>query len=168
RTTVGPMSVAISWEVFFAGRVREGTERGGEVVLNPTNGSSYWLTIVQSQQIASSRLRALESDRWVVQAAPTGFSAVVRPDGTIVERTGVSEQAVIHATIERRAGLTWAVRIGDRLPVLAAIGALAAAWIVDRRRRTGSDGQPPSSTVRVTRTDSSKRRSWVTSTSVPS
>ena len=45
-------------------------------LLNPTNGASYTGTIVQTQQVASSRLRAIETGRWVVQAAPTGFSRV--------------------------------------------------------------------------------------------
>ena len=57
---------------------------GAELVVNPTNGSSYWLSIVQTQQVASSRLRALETDRWVLQVAPTGFSAVVTPDGRVL------------------------------------------------------------------------------------
>ena len=71
--------VVISWEVFFGGRAREGVKQGGDVLLNPTNGASYTGTIVQTQQIASSRLRAIETGRWVVQAAPTGFSAFVTP-----------------------------------------------------------------------------------------
>jgi apolipoprotein N-acyltransferase len=129
-TPVGSMSVAISWEVFFAGRVREGVELGGEVVLNPTNGASYWLTIVQSQQVASSRLRALESGRWVLQAAPTGFSAVITPDGEVVDRTSVSERRVLRATIERRDGATWAVRVGDGLPIGLALATVAGAWLV--------------------------------------
>ncbi|OWY58565.1 hypothetical protein B7486_79285, partial [cyanobacterium TDX16] len=86
-TPVGPLGVAISWEVFFGGRGREGIEDGGEILLNPTNGSSYWLTILQSQQVASSRLRAVENGRWVLQAAPTGFSAIVDADGNVLQRT---------------------------------------------------------------------------------
>ncbi len=49
------LGVVISWEVFFAGRAREGIEAGGEAILNPTNGASYTGTIVQTQQVASSR-----------------------------------------------------------------------------------------------------------------
>ena len=52
-------------------------EHGGTVILNPTNGSSYTGTILQSQQVAASRLRAIENGRWVVQVSPTGFSAFV-------------------------------------------------------------------------------------------
>lgn len=138
-TPVGPLGVAISWEVFFAGRAREGIADGGQVLVNPTNGSSYWLTIVQSQQVASSRLRALETGRWVLQTAPTGFTALVTPGGDVVERSAVSETRVIQGTIERREGDTWATRLGDR-PAIALSGLLVAAgWALDRRRVPGTD-----------------------------
>src|SRR5207248_19031 len=84
-----------------------------EVLLNPTNGASFHGSIIQSQQIASSRLRAIETGCWVVQAAPTGFSAVITPSGRIVERSAISEQRVIEQTIERRGGQTLATRWGD-------------------------------------------------------
>ncbi len=129
-TSVGPVSVPISWEVFFAGRVREGVELGAELVVNPTNGASYWLTMVQSQQVASSRLRALETDRWVIQAAPTGFSAVVEPDGTVAQRTSISERVVLHATVERREGNTWATSLGDKPAIVLAVAVVALSWVV--------------------------------------
>jgi apolipoprotein N-acyltransferase len=136
ETDVGPLAVAISWEIFFTDRVREGVQHDGELVLNPTNGSSYWLTQVQSQQVASSRLRAIETGRWVLQAAPTGFSAVVTPEGEVVVRTGVGEQRVLQETVELRHGRTIATVIGP-LPVVA-LGAVlvAAAWLLGHRRPT--------------------------------
>lgn len=133
-TPAGRLAVVISWEVFFTNRVREGVLAGGEVLLNPTNGSSYWLTQVQSQQLASSRLRAIESGRWVLEAAPTGFSAVVEPDGTVQQRTAVSERAVLQGTAQRRTGDTVATRIGPQPTVLLVVVALGAAWLVERRR----------------------------------
>jgi apolipoprotein N-acyltransferase len=135
NTPVGPVAVAISWEIFFGGRAREGVEREGEVLINPTNGSSYWLTILQSQQVASSRLRAVETGRWVLQAAPTGFSAVVDPDGNVLQRTSISEREVLHATVEQRTGQTWATQLGDRLPILLAAMTVALAWLLANRRR---------------------------------
>ena len=41
-------AAAISWEVFFDHRARDAIGNGGQALLNPTNGSSYWLTIVQT------------------------------------------------------------------------------------------------------------------------
>jgi apolipoprotein N-acyltransferase len=122
------LGVVISWEVFFGGRVRDGVREGATVVLNPTNGASYSGTIVQTQQIASSRLRALETGRWVVQAAPTGFSAFVTPDGVVIDRTSVSERAVIRHAVEQRRGETWYTRLGDRPIILVMAAGLAATW----------------------------------------
>jgi len=138
ETSVGTLGVTISWEVFFDHRSRDAVRNGGEVILNPTNGASYWLTQVQTQQVASSRLRALETGRWVVQAAPTGFSAVVDPQGRVLQRTAVSEQAVLHHRIERRTGLTWATRVGAWPMVLVALVLWGVAWVGSRA--TGSGG----------------------------
>ena len=97
-------------------------------MVNPTNGASYSGTILQTQQVASSRLRALESGRWVVQAAPTGFSAFVSPDGDVIDRTSVSERAVIRHAVELRHGETWYTRLGDKPIILVMIAGLAVTW----------------------------------------
>jgi len=99
-------AVAISWEIFFGGRVNEGIVDGATFIINPTNGSSYTWTILQTQQIASSRLRAQEQGRWIVQAAPTGFSAFIDPHGAVHDRTAISESALIERTISLRTGRT--------------------------------------------------------------
>jgi apolipoprotein N-acyltransferase len=116
--------------VFFGGRANDGVEHGGEFILNPTNGSSYTWTVLQSQQVASSRLRAAEQNRWVVQVSPTGFSAFISPDGTVYDRTSVSEQEVIYRDIPRRGWIrTWYSHTGD-IPwvVLFAIVLAVALW----------------------------------------
>jgi apolipoprotein N-acyltransferase len=131
-----PIAVVISWEVFFAGRAREGVEAGGQLIANPTNGASYTGTIVQTQQIASSRLRAVETGRDLVQVAPTGFSAFVDHTGTVVERTAVGEQRVITAEVELRTGRTWYTAIGDGPLIVLLVVALAVAWwFAEGRRR---------------------------------
>ena len=139
QTAHGPIGVVISWEVFFGDRSRAAIRGGGQILANPTNGSTYTLTLVQSQQIASSRLRAIETGRWVLQAAPTGFSAVITPSGHVVTRSGISEERVLRATVRRREGLTVYTRTGD-LPTLAlAIVLLAAAWILARSHKSAAE-----------------------------
>lgn len=122
-------SVAISWEIFFGGRVREGVEAGAGFVINPTNGSSYTWTVLQSQQVASSRLRAQETGRWVVQVSPTGFSAFIDPEGTVYDRTGVSERAVLDRVIQLRSGDTIYVSLGDG-PWIASLMAVAGIGLL--------------------------------------
>jgi len=143
-TPLGPLGVAISWEIFFDHRARSAVGGGGgRVLLNPTNGSSYWLTVVQTQQIASSRLRAIETDRWVVQAAPTGFSAVITPEGDVIERTGISESRVIRTTVELRHGDTLAVRLGAWPVAAAAALTLSLALGLGRVSTGSSTGSRP-------------------------
>jgi apolipoprotein N-acyltransferase len=135
---VGRVAVAISWEVFFPDRVREGVEDGGRVVLNPTNGSSFTGTEVQSQQVASSRLRAIETGRWVLQVAPTGFTAVVDDHGHVLARTGVAEQRVLQRRVQLREGTTPYVHLGNGPALgLAALGLLWARLWQRRMRRRG-------------------------------
>jgi apolipoprotein N-acyltransferase len=146
-TPAGRLGVSISWEIFFGERARDAIGNGGQLLLNPTNGASYTGTQVQTQQVANSRMRAIETGRWVLQAAPTGFSAVVTPDGDVLQRTAVSDRAILYDTVALRDGETVYVRFGD-LPALAfAASSLAAGWLADRRgwratRPDWPDGDP--------------------------
>jgi apolipoprotein N-acyltransferase len=112
---------------------------GVQMLVNPTNGSSYWLTIVQTQQVASSRLRALETGRWVLQAAPTGFSALITPSGRVIDRTAVSEQRVVEGSVELRGGKTIAVRVGDWPMLILALALIAGGHVVRRRAAPSPD-----------------------------
>lgn len=132
---VGLVTTPISWEVFFADRAREGVEAGARLVLNPTNGSSFTGTIVQSQQVASSRMRAIESGRWVLQVAPTGFSAIVDERGRVVERSSISERRVLQRPVELREGLTLYTHWGNVPGLVVAALCVAGGWAVERRRR---------------------------------
>lgn len=136
----GTLGVSISWEIFFESRSRQAVNNGAEVLLNPTNGSSYWLTILQSQQIATSRNRARENGRWLLQAAPTGFSAIIDPDGRVLDRTDISEQRVLTATIEMRSGRTIATRLG---PAPWLVLALTALVVLRARASRSPDRRSP-------------------------
>ena len=88
--------------------------------------------------MASSRLQAVETGRWVVQAAPTGFSAFVDPDGAVFERTAVSEQAVIVHEVAVRTGTTWAVQLGAAPWWVLVAVVLTLSIVMPRRTRRRS------------------------------
>ena len=134
RSRIG---VVISWEVFFGGRGNDGVSHGAGFIINPTNGSSYTWTVLQSQQIAASRLRAVEQNRWVVQASPTGFSAFISPSADVHSRTAVSEQRVIEHEVESTPLVrTVYSNTGDIPWVLMMVVVLAGSLLLDRRRAT--------------------------------
>ena len=125
--------ISISWEIFFEDRSRSAIRNGGKILLNPTNGSSYWLRILQTQQVASSQLRAIENGRWVLQAAPTGFSAIINSDGKVMQRTSISEMKVLEGQVELRDGLTIATRVGPLPMITISIISLGAVFVYSRK-----------------------------------
>ncbi len=134
-TPAGPLGVMISYEVFFADRARAAVRAGAQVLLVPTNASSYTTSQVPAQELAAARLRAIETGRDIVQAAPTGFSAVVDANGKVGGRSRLGPPDVVSATITLRGGQTLAVRLGDGPLVMAAVVALVGAYLWTRKRR---------------------------------
>ncbi len=140
-TPFGPVATVISFEVYFPERVRSGVEAGGRIITNPTLASSYTTTMVPGQSLASARLRALESGRWVLQSSTTGFTAIVDPDGGVVARSGLREATVLTAAAQLRSGTTWAVQLG-KWPVTA-VALVFVAAAASARREQDSSITPP-------------------------
>ncbi|MDQ3896108.1 MAG: apolipoprotein N-acyltransferase, partial [Actinomycetota bacterium] len=111
-TPAGRMGVLISYEVFFAERARDAVRAGGRLLLVPTNASSYRDAQVPAQEVAVARLRALATGRWVVQAAPTGYSAVIDHRGRVRAQGGLGRPEVLAADVALRSGRTLATELG--------------------------------------------------------
>jgi apolipoprotein N-acyltransferase len=138
RSPAGPLGVVISYEVFFADRVREAVTAGGQLLLVPTNASSYVTEEVPATEVAAARLRARAFGRSVVQAAPTGYSAVVLPDGEVLARSGLGTVDVLQERLPLRAGLTPYARLGDVPVLVLAVAALLGAAVVRPGSRDGA------------------------------
>ncbi|HEV2759879.1 MAG TPA: apolipoprotein N-acyltransferase [Acidimicrobiales bacterium] len=145
-TPAGRLGVVISYEVFFPERARDAVRSGGRVVLVPTNAASYRDAYIPSQQVAAARLRGLETGRWVVQAAPTGYSAVIDHRGVVRAQGGLGGAEVLHEDVDLRTGQTISVALGATPWLAAAVTILLLAsrkpkWFtnrfVDRRGRRG-------------------------------
>ena len=136
------LGVVISYEVFFGDRSRSALRDGAQVLLVPTNASSYQTSQVPDQEVAAARLRALETGRDVVQAAPTGFSALVAPDGQVSQRSDLGAQQVVTGTVALRRGWTPYVGTGDQPWLLLALACFALpglAGIASTRSRRHLD-----------------------------
>ena len=130
RTPAGPLGVMVSYEVFYAERGLSSVQAGAELLVVPTNTSSYATIQVPAQEVAADRVQAVEEGRDLVQAAPTGFSTVVDDRGDVVERTDLGRRQVLLATVGLRTGRTVYERTGD-WPVLVLTGlALLAGWLL--------------------------------------
>ena len=146
-TTIGDI---ICFEVAWDGIVHDVVEGGAELLVVQTNNATYMGTGQVEQQFAISRLRALETGRYVVVVATNGVSGIVAPDGSVVRRAPVRETAVIEADIPLLTDLTLGVRVSRWVEsglVLAALGAVVAGVLRQRRARRQQAAVPDEPTV---------------------
>jgi apolipoprotein N-acyltransferase len=141
RTPAGPLGTLVSFEVFYAGRSRTSVRTGAELLIVPTNTSSYATAQVPTQEVAADAIQAVETGREVVQAAPTGYSSVVDQRGRVLDRSVLGRRQRLTATVSLRRGFTPYDHLGD-LPFLVLAGvSLVVAWAY-QRRRARSPAQP--------------------------
>jgi apolipoprotein N-acyltransferase len=114
--------------------------REAAYLVNVTNDAWFADSSAPHQHLAFSRLRAMETGRWMLRAANTGISALINPDGEVASRTRQFEQAVLRGQAEPRAGITPYQRWGNAPLWLAGalLLAIAAAW--QRRRHEHPPG----------------------------
>jgi len=129
----------ICFEVAYDAVVRDTVTAGGRVLVVQTNNATFGRSGESSQQLAMSRLRAVEHDRSVLVAATSGISAVVAPDGRLQSRSALYTRDVLSAEVSLRSGRTPADRLGAwpewALTAVGAAALLAAALRARRRSR---------------------------------
>ena len=129
RTPAGPLAVMVSYEVFFSDIARSGLRAGGQLMVVPTNTSSYSTGQVPAQELAAARLRAVEGGRDLVQAAPTGYSAIIDNRGRVLMRSSLGTEEVVSGRTWLRSGVTYYMKAGE-WPLLALAGlALIGGWL---------------------------------------
>jgi apolipoprotein N-acyltransferase len=133
--TTGSPSIGtpICYENSFPSIPRQMVAEGAGFLVVSVNNASYGFTAASEQHLQMSRMRAIETGRWVVNAAVSGISAFIDPAGHVVASEGLFEPALLRGTITSSSEQTWYVRLGDRFPWIC--GALVLVLIAVPRRR---------------------------------
>lgn len=89
-------------------------------------------------------------------ATTSGISALVRPDGEVVARSGLYEPALLQAGLPRRTELTVATRWGGQVELLLTslvlVLVLVAGAVTAAGRRGGAPARTADSTREASRT----------------
>ena len=111
---VGPVRLGdvICFEVAYDRVVRDVVTGGGRLLVVQTNNATFGRSGESSQQLAMSRLRAVEHGRAVLVAATSGISAVIAPDGRLQARSQVFTRDLLVQRVPLRTGRTVATRVG--------------------------------------------------------
>jgi apolipoprotein N-acyltransferase len=126
----------ICFEVAYDALMRDTVDHGANVLLVQTNNATFGFTDESVQQLAISRIRAIEHGRSIVHVSTVGVSAMITPDGTAHQRSTLFTPTVLAADLPLRTDRTLADRVGP-WPENLAGGALAmmVALLALRRSR---------------------------------
>lgn len=139
----------ICYENSFPSIDREMVRRGAGFLVVTINNASYDRTAASEQHLQMSRLRAVENGRWVVHGAVSGISALIDPQGRVVDRRELFEPAVMRGVIVSSSRTTIFTRFGDWVPWGSLVLVLALIAIPRRRPETRRDPGPLRTDPRV-------------------
>jgi apolipoprotein N-acyltransferase len=123
-TRVGAM---ICFESAFPAISREMVRQGAGLLAVLTSDASFGRTSAAEHHAAKAIFRAIETRRWVIQAATTGISLAVDPRGRVRERIGLFRSGVLVADAVAGGPTTPYVRFGDWLVALCGLVAVGLA-----------------------------------------
>ncbi|MFF0183603.1 apolipoprotein N-acyltransferase [Streptomyces sp. NPDC005244] len=129
------------YEAAFDWAVRSTVTDGAQIISVPSNNATFDRSEMTYQQLAMSRIRAVEHSRTVTVPVTSGVSAVIMPDGRITQKTGMFVADSLVQKVPLRSSQTPATKLGiipEMFLVLVAAGGLgwAAATAVRARRTT--------------------------------
>nr|WP_227982416.1 apolipoprotein N-acyltransferase [Nocardia spumae] len=130
------IGVATCYEVAFDRAFEDSLRAGAQVLTVPTNNATFGDSDMTYQQLAMSRVRAVEHGRALVVAATTGVSAIVTADGVVRQQTPKFVPAALEAELPLRSDTTPATAMGPLPERVLCILAAAVALVAAIRRRT--------------------------------
>ena len=81
------IGVATCYEVAFDRAFRDSLDAGAQLLTVPTNNATFGDSEMTYQQLAMSRVRAVEHGRALVVAATSGVSGIITADGVVRQQT---------------------------------------------------------------------------------
>ncbi len=127
------VGVATCYEVAFDRALTESVRAGAQLLAIPTNNATFGDTEMTYQQLAMSRVRAVEHGRSALVAATSGISAIVSPQGDIVEQSELFEPDALVDRVALRDDRTVATDLGGIPEILLCVG--AAVFLVSKVAR---------------------------------
>lgn len=127
-----PVAPIICYESVYGDWCRGYVQKGAQLLCVITNDAWWGDTPGYRQHLNLSRLRAIETRRYVARSANTGISAFINARGEILQRTGWWTPAILRAQVPLCTGQTFYVQHGDiigRVSIFLFL-LLAALWMV--------------------------------------
>jgi apolipoprotein N-acyltransferase len=118
-------STSICYEDAFGSEAIRHLDESAYLV-NLTNDAWFGRSFEPHQHLQMARMRAIETGRYMLRATNTGLTAIIAPNGKVIQQAPLFETVAITGNIYPMRGLTPYARLGDH----AIIGFLTALLIV--------------------------------------
>ena len=105
-----------------------------DVLINITNNAWFGKSIASAQHFQMSRMRAIESGRYLLRSTNTGISAVIDPKGKIIATSRPYEYAVITGNFYPMEGRTLYMLWGDAFSLILGIFLMTTGVIIGMLR----------------------------------
>lgn len=128
----------ICYDIAYDGVTRRAVDGGAELIVVQTSNAAFTGTSQPEQQWDISRLRAIETGRWVVVPSTNGISGAVDAHGEVVQRAPMHEPATISQQVTLADGRTPALVLGAPIEWVLVILGLGGWWLGTRRREDAS------------------------------
>lgn len=128
------LSASICYEDAYPTTQLQST-RESTALVNVTNDAWFGRSTARHQHLQISRMRAIESGRYVIRAANDGISAIIGPRGEIIEQAPDFEPTVLRGSVIPRVGAPPYLRFGNVPWICFAVLTWFAAVLVWRRER---------------------------------
>ncbi|RNC79981.1 MAG: apolipoprotein N-acyltransferase [Balneola sp.] len=103
----------VCYDSVYPSWTRKFVTDGADFITIITNDGWWGNSSGHLQHFAYARLRAIEFDRWIVRSANNGTSGIIRPDGTIEQKTDYWIRTGFTSTIPNVQTSTLYARFGD-------------------------------------------------------
>jgi apolipoprotein N-acyltransferase len=117
------ISTVICYEILSDRIFRESAEKSG-IIAVLTNSATFAGSAEGDQQMAITRIRAIETGRNIVSVSTTGPSAFIDYRGEVLQRLDDGEVGSISMTVEVRKGRTLAAQYGGFITIAVLLFAL--------------------------------------------
>jgi apolipoprotein N-acyltransferase len=99
-------------------------------LVNASNDAWFGDSLAPPQHLQIARMRALETGRFLLRSTNTGISAIIGPEGELLDFSPAFEEHVLKGQIQPMSGMTPYARVGNWAVVLLTLLMLSAGLLL--------------------------------------
>jgi apolipoprotein N-acyltransferase len=102
ETPFGKLGILLCYEDGLPRVAREAVRNGADILIALSNPGFFNKTWMPYYHLMQDRLRAIETERFVVRASSNGYSGVIDPKGRVLSQSELDREQILRVNVGRR------------------------------------------------------------------